>query len=187
MDKDNYDPRTFFALHDLNGDGFWNDDEIEALFRLEIEKMYNETDPDDDPRERMEEMYRMREHVVSQMDKNKDRLISLAEFLEDNEAQKPNQEDEGWKDIANQDIYTEEELKKFEEEYAKQQGWGDHAYDTTIPTQNNLGNQQQAQPVHNEPYQPPQQQQVPPANVPVQPVQQVSFCFISPVMILKVK
>ena len=30
---------------------------------------------------RIEEMYRMREHVVKQMDKNEDRLISLDEFL----------------------------------------------------------------------------------------------------------
>ena len=33
MSKDNFDPRTFFALHDLNGDGYWNDDELEALFQ----------------------------------------------------------------------------------------------------------------------------------------------------------
>lgn len=82
MSKDNFDPRTFFALHDLNGDGYWNDDELEALFQLELEKVYNETDPDDDPKERIEEMYRMREHVVKQMDKNEDRLISLDEFLQ---------------------------------------------------------------------------------------------------------
>lgn len=52
MDKDSFDPRTFFALHDLNGDGYWNADELEALFQKELEKVYNETDPDDDPRER---------------------------------------------------------------------------------------------------------------------------------------
>lgn len=67
MDKDNFDPKTFFALHDLNGDGYWNDDELEALFQIELEKVYNETNPDDDPRERIEEMYRMREHVVKQV------------------------------------------------------------------------------------------------------------------------
>uniref|UniRef100_A0A1I7WGI1 EF-hand domain-containing protein n=1 Tax=Heterorhabditis bacteriophora TaxID=37862 RepID=A0A1I7WGI1_HETBA len=82
MEKDSFDPRTFFALHDLNGDGFWNADELEALFQLELEKMYNETNPDDDPRERMEEMYRMREHVTKQMDKNGDRMISIDEFLQ---------------------------------------------------------------------------------------------------------
>ena len=77
MDKDNYDPKTFFALHDLNADGFWNEQEIEALFQAELEKVeftieftnqttqihnssfyfhkfkvYNETNPDDDPKEK---------------------------------------------------------------------------------------------------------------------------------------
>ena len=52
MEKDQFNPRTFFALHDLNGDGFWNEDELEALFQLELAKMYNDTNPDDDPRER---------------------------------------------------------------------------------------------------------------------------------------
>ncbi|EPB72589.1 hypothetical protein ANCCEY_08333, partial [Ancylostoma ceylanicum] len=120
MDKDSFDPRTFFALHDLNGDGYWNADELEALFQKELEKVYNETDPDDDPRERMEEMYRMREHVTKQMDKNNDRLISLEEFLQvslmgcaqvfeihstsllkDTEAQTPDK-DPGWKDLGDQ-------------------------------------------------------------------------------------
>ncbi|KIH62763.1 EF hand [Ancylostoma duodenale] len=121
MDKDSFDPRTFFALHDLNGDGYWNADELEALFQKELEKVYNETDPDDDPRERMEEMYRMREHVTKQMDKNNDRLISLEEFLQDTEAQTPDK-DPGWKDLGDQQVYTDEELQEFEREYAKQQG-----------------------------------------------------------------
>lgn len=164
MEKDNFDPRTFFALHDLNGDGFWNDNEIEALFQIEIDKLYNNSNPDDDPRERIEEMYRMREHVIGQMDKNKDRLISLDEFLQDNEAQAPNKRDEGWKDLADQQIYTDEELKRFEAEYAKQQGWGDHAYDPTplsTPVPYNLGEQQHAQqPVAQQQQHQPVQQQV---------------------------
>ena len=52
LDKDSFDPRTFFALHDLNGDGFWNSEELEALFQIELEKVYNDTNPDDDPKER---------------------------------------------------------------------------------------------------------------------------------------
>ncbi|XGW28569.1 hypothetical protein V3C99_008386 [Haemonchus contortus] len=121
MDKDNFDPRTFFALHDLNGDGYWNADELEALFEKEIEKVYNATDPDDDPRERLEEMHRMREHVTKQMDKNGDRLISMEEFLQDTEAQTPNK-DPGWTDLGDQQVYTDEELQEFEREYAKQKG-----------------------------------------------------------------
>ncbi|VDP16981.1 unnamed protein product [Heligmosomoides polygyrus] len=121
MDKDNFDPRTFFALHDLNGDGYWNAEELEALFQKELEKMYNDTNPDDDPRERIEEMYRMREHVTKQMDKNHDRLISLDEFLQHKEAQTLNK-DPGWKDLADEEVYTDEELQECEREYTKQQG-----------------------------------------------------------------
>jgi hypothetical protein len=186
MEKENFDPRTFFALHDLNGDGFWNDDEIEALFQIEIEKVYNDTNPDDDPKERIEEMYRMREHVVAQMDKNNDRLISLEEFLQDNEAQVANsvkKDEEEWKDIAKQDVYTDEELKKFEEEYAKQKGWGEHPYDpSTIPTPvsqplgNQVHNQQPSVNSHYDSVPPVQQQQQQPVQVqpqiPVVPQQQ---------------
>ena len=53
MDKENFDARTFFALHDLNGDGFWSESELEALFQIELQKVYNDTNPDDDPRERL--------------------------------------------------------------------------------------------------------------------------------------
>ncbi|KAI6215256.1 EF-hand domain-containing protein [Aphelenchoides besseyi] len=156
MDKDSFDPKTFFALHDLNGDGYWNDDELEALFQIELAKVYNETDPDDDPREKVEEMYRMREHVVGQMDKNKDRLISLDEFLQDNEAtvddKKP---DAGWDDIADTKLYTDEELQQFEKEYAKQQGWGEGAYDPITDAPSHLDQNPHHQvPVQHPPQQP---------------------------------
>lgn len=52
MPKDAFDPKTFFNLHDLNGDGYWNAEELEALFQMELDKVYNESNPDDDPRER---------------------------------------------------------------------------------------------------------------------------------------
>ncbi|CAB3399881.1 unnamed protein product [Caenorhabditis bovis] len=175
LEKDQFNPRTFFALHDLNGDGYWNDAELEALFQIELEKMYNETNPDDDPKERLEEMYRMREHVSKQMDTNGDRLISLQEFLADTEAQTPNK-DEGWKDLGQEQIYTDEELQAFEKEYAAKNGWGENAYlgkEVVIPRsdeQHPAQNQQQ-QYQHQQP--PQQQQQVPPAHQPVHPAQQV--------------
>lgn len=108
LDKESYDPKTFFALHDLNGDGFWNDFELEALFNLELEKMYNETNPDDDMNEKAEEMYRMREHVMKQIDVNQDRMISLQEFLSDAEsqnAQPPKQEN--WEDLGQKKVWWE--------------------------------------------------------------------------------
>lgn len=49
----------------------------------------------------------------------------------------------GWEDINEQKLYTDEELKKFEEEYAKNQGWGEHAYDPMTPPPPNVHHQQQ--------------------------------------------
>ena len=45
--------------------------------------------------ERYEEMNRMREHVMKEVDKNQDRLISLDEFL-DSTRQSDFKKDEGW-------------------------------------------------------------------------------------------
>ena len=47
-----------------------------------MDKIYNTSDPLYDPREREEEANRMREHVMTEIDKNKDGLVSLDEFLE---------------------------------------------------------------------------------------------------------
>lgn len=35
--------------------------------------------------------------------------------------------------MGQQKLYTDEELQKFEKEYAKQQRWGDHAYNPATP------------------------------------------------------
>ncbi|GMT36296.1 hypothetical protein PFISCL1PPCAC_27593, partial [Pristionchus fissidentatus] len=184
MQKDSFDPRTFFNLHDLNGDGMWNSEELEALFQIELDKMYNETNPDDDPREKMEEMARMREHVVRQMDKNEDRMISLEEFLQDSEAQSQQKAPEAWEDIGQQldhnqvgpehQVYTDEELRKFEEEYAKQQGWGSDAYQPVDTPPPPTGQQHVQQPeVQQGTHAPPPVQQQPVVHQPPAPPVQV--------------
>ena len=53
------------------------------LFAKELDKVYDRNAPEDDMREREEEMERMREHVFKESDKNKDKLISYEEFLEE--------------------------------------------------------------------------------------------------------
>lgn len=40
MDKQDFDPKTFFAMHDLNGDGVLDEQEIEAILQLEAKKIY---------------------------------------------------------------------------------------------------------------------------------------------------
>jgi hypothetical protein len=52
MKGNEFDPKTFFNLHDLDGNGQWDEMELEALFQNELDKMYNSTNPEDDMRER---------------------------------------------------------------------------------------------------------------------------------------
>lgn len=75
MDPNEFDPKTFFFMHDLDGNGFWDEDEVKALFLKELDKMYQQGAPEDDLIERAEEMERMREHVFSETDEDGNRLI----------------------------------------------------------------------------------------------------------------
>ena len=81
MDPQDFDPKTFFMMHDLDGNGQWDETEVRILFKKELDKVYDPNAPEDDMREREEEMERMREHVFKESDTNKDRMISYDEFL----------------------------------------------------------------------------------------------------------
>merc|ERR1712087_432318 len=48
MDKDDFNPKTFFNLHDSNSDGYLDELEVEALFERELAKMYDPNNPEDD-------------------------------------------------------------------------------------------------------------------------------------------
>ena len=67
--------KIVFCITDLDGNGVWDADEVKALFLKELDKMYTAGAPEDDMRERMEEMERMREHVFREADTNRDGLI----------------------------------------------------------------------------------------------------------------
>lgn len=120
LNKDDFDPRTFFHLHDSNGDGELDQGEIEALFQQELDKVYNASAPEDDMTERYEEMNRMREHVMNEVDKNKDKMISLEEFLESTKSEEF-KKDEGWKSLDEQKVYSDEELEEFQRQYEELQ------------------------------------------------------------------
>jgi hypothetical protein len=34
MQPEDWDPKTFFAMHDLNGDGYWEEDELKVRFHI---------------------------------------------------------------------------------------------------------------------------------------------------------
>lgn len=93
----------------------WDQDEVKALFVKELDKMYQEGAPEDDMRERIEEMERMREHVFGEVDQNKDGLISYAEFIDQTKKQEF-QEDKGWETIDENKQFTEEEYRQFEKQ-----------------------------------------------------------------------
>ncbi|XP_072905492.1 nucleobindin-2-like isoform X2 [Hemitrygon akajei] len=120
LDPDDFEPKTFFKLHDTNGDGFLDEQEMEALFTKELEKIYDPNNAEDDMVEMEEERLRMREHVMTEIDTNKDRLISADEFLRASE-KKEFAEADPWETLDEQEIYSEDELQEFERRLMKQE------------------------------------------------------------------
>ncbi|XDA84245.1 hypothetical protein R6Z07F_014067 [Ovis aries] len=113
LDPNDFDPKTFFKLHDVNSDGFLDEQELEALFTKELEKVYDPKNEEDDMVEMEEERLRMREHVMNEVDTNKDRLVTLEEFLKATE-KKEFLEPDSWETLDQQQFFTEEELKEYE-------------------------------------------------------------------------
>ncbi|XP_064178204.1 nucleobindin-2-like [Anguilla rostrata] len=116
LDPQEFNPKTFFKLHDTNGDGVLDEQELEALFTKELAKVYDPRNEEDDMMEMEEERLRMREHVMKNVDTNHDRLVSLEEFLKSTEKKEFNNPKE-WETLDNtKPVYSEAELQKFETE-----------------------------------------------------------------------
>uniref|UniRef100_A0A2K6SU22 Nucleobindin-1 n=1 Tax=Saimiri boliviensis boliviensis TaxID=39432 RepID=A0A2K6SU22_SAIBB len=118
LDPNRFNPKTFFILHDINSDGVLDEQELEALFTKELEKVYDPKNEEDDMREMEEERLRMREHVMKNVDTNQDRLVTLEEFLASTQRKEFGDAGEGWETVEMHPAYTEEELRRFEEELA---------------------------------------------------------------------
>ncbi|CAG5038915.1 unnamed protein product [Parnassius apollo] len=108
-----FDPKAFFMMHDVDGNGVWDADEVKALFIKELDKVYGPGGPNKDLHERAEEMERMREHVFKENDRNRDGLIDFHEFMMETQKAEFNQ-DEGWKPIDENQIYSQAEYEEFE-------------------------------------------------------------------------
>ncbi|KAM3863967.1 nucleobindin-1 [Diretmus argenteus] len=116
LDPQEFNPKTFFKLHDTNEDSVLDEQELEALFTKELEKVYDPKNEEDDMMEMEEERLRMREHVMKNVDTNKDRLVSLQEFLKSTEKKEFNTAKE-WETLDDtKPVYTEVELQRFEVE-----------------------------------------------------------------------
>ncbi|KAJ0002247.1 hypothetical protein NQD34_002043 [Periophthalmus magnuspinnatus] len=120
LDPDDFDPKTFFNIHDTNGDSFFDEQELEALFTKELEKIYDPANEEDDMVEMEEERLRMREHVMNEVDTDKDRLVSLDEFLVATK-KKEFLEPDSWETLEQNQAYTDEEMREFEEHLAQQE------------------------------------------------------------------
>lgn len=84
-----------------------------AKIKTDLHTLFISGVPEDDLRERAEEMERMREHVFKEADVNKDGLISFDEFLEQTKRDEF-KKDPGWDTVDNQQQYTHEEYLEFE-------------------------------------------------------------------------
>ncbi|XP_013909102.1 PREDICTED: nucleobindin-2-like [Thamnophis sirtalis] len=107
-------------LTDVNADGFLDEQELEALFTKELEKVYDPQNEEDDMVEMEEERLRMREHVMNEVDVNKDRLVTMEEFMRATQ-KKEFLEPESWETLDQQQVFTEEELKEFESHIFQQE------------------------------------------------------------------
>jgi len=114
MKNTEFDPKAFFMLHDIDGDGFLNVPEIEALFQTELDKVYNSSNPDDDMVERDEEMNRMREHVFGEIDADMDGLVSFDEFISSTKMEDFEKEDDWEQGLDDGDAYDVKEFDEFE-------------------------------------------------------------------------
>ncbi|KAM9394215.1 nucleobindin-1 [Pholidichthys leucotaenia] len=113
LDPQEFNPKTFFKLHDTNEDGILDEQELEALFTKELEKVYDPKNEEDDMMEMEEERLKMREHVMNNVDLNRDRLVNLEEFLKFTQKKEFNSNKE-WETLDSKAVYTEEELRRFE-------------------------------------------------------------------------
>ncbi|MCL4122937.1 UNVERIFIED_CONTAM: hypothetical protein GTU68_022475 [Idotea baltica] len=113
MKAEDFDPKTFFHVHDLDGNGYWDENEVKALFQKELDKMYDPNAPEDDLNERYEDMERMREHVFGESDLDRNNLISFEEFLEQTKKSEF-ERDEGWEGLDEQELYSQQEYQEYE-------------------------------------------------------------------------
>eukprot|EP00117_Sycon_ciliatum_P024073 scpid77674/ scgid20295/ Nucleobindin-1 len=109
FDPDSFNVETFFHMQDHNQDGQLDAGEVEGMLVNEVEKIHH----DPASAEYHEELLRMRQHVVHEVDKNRDGLLSMEEFLASTKL-KSFANDDSWKGLDYDDDYTDEEYEEYE-------------------------------------------------------------------------
>lgn len=118
MEDMEFSPRTFFNLHDINTDGFWDIKEVEALQLPEARKLHTFPGILPDEMAILEEAARMREHFFKEYDLDVDGLISAVEFLARTKAPAFGEEGKAWEAVDPQKEMTAEKLRAYEAQRA---------------------------------------------------------------------
>ncbi|XP_043232068.1 nucleobindin-2-like isoform X1 [Amphibalanus amphitrite] len=113
MEREDFNPETFFRMHDVDGNELLDQNEVMALFKTELDKIYNGTDYD--PRERDEEMNEMRESTYAEVDTDRDGFISLKEFLASTQHE-DYRADQGWEGVNEREMFARQEYEKYEQQ-----------------------------------------------------------------------
>ena len=69
-------------MHDLDGNGQWDENEVRILFRKELEKAYDPNNPEDDMKEREEEMERGLREVRDEVGVDSQQNVTKFHILE---------------------------------------------------------------------------------------------------------
>lgn len=109
LPKEEFNPKTFFALNDLDGNGLLDLEEIRMVLKNELDQG---NIPGNDTREQMEEMERMRDHIYKETDKNGDLMIDFEEFML--QMQENQKDKERWDTLDNESKFNESEFEAYE-------------------------------------------------------------------------
>nr|XP_026690436.1 nucleobindin-2-like [Ciona intestinalis] len=115
----------FVNVTDVNGDGYMDSMELEAIFDKDLSKVYADNS-EESIMQMEEERTRMREHVMKEVDKNNDGLITLEEFLKYSDTPEfANPDENSYKTIdqmlLEHTLYTQDELRKYRENISDQE------------------------------------------------------------------
>jgi len=111
LPKDEFNPKTFFALNDLDSNGLLDMEEVRRLLHKELENSYDKGSQPDE-REKREEMERMREHIYNEIDRNRDMMIDYSEFAQGLEDKKDI--DKNWETIDNEPVFDDKDFNTYE-------------------------------------------------------------------------
>ncbi|VDM21627.1 unnamed protein product [Hydatigera taeniaeformis] len=114
MPEDEFDPRAFFIMHDLNSDGVWDTEEMDAMLSAQIGQI-----DEDEPERQDEYRVQMRRKMLEVMDRNGDGLIDYKEHMK-HSTSPDGMNDGGWEPDDDEDedlddfgpVPTDEDLQQ---------------------------------------------------------------------------